>query len=399
MKHTVTFLTSPLLAWINGIKPTSLILGAWFCAGQASYAESPASVQHVKVFQQDGRFAAWPANGGMWAWGNEILVCYTEADHLDITGHSYDRATAWSMFARSLDGGESWTREDAYAQGITGAGHDHRVHQGKPLRSLTEPIDFSHPDFAMLFHRQHIHQGDSFFYYTYDRGKSWAGPFKFPRLDTNGLAARTDYIIDGPREALVFLTATKSDGREGRIAAFRTEDGGVTWRRIAWIGDEPEPGRDFAIMPASVRLAPEKLLTVIRHRRHRERAQTWLTSFVSEDNGHTWKQVADPVSDNVNTPAAVIKLPDGRLVLAYVFRNRDADGSSVCAKISSDGGQSWGPEIVLREKEGASGDVGYPRIVRRPDGKLVISYYWNHALRKNLPPYRYIAATIWDLEK
>jgi hypothetical protein len=105
------------------------------------------------------------------------------------------------------------------------------------------------------------------------------------------------------------------------------------------------------------------------------------------------------VPDNVNNPAALIKLPDGRLVLAYVFRNRDADGSSVCAKISLDGGQSWGPEIVLREKEGASGDVGYPRIVRRSDDKLVISYYWNHALRKDLPPYRYIAATIWDLEK
>jgi hypothetical protein len=307
------------------------------------------------------------------------------------------------MFARSLDGGETWTREDAYAQGITGAGHDHRVHQGKPLRSLAEPIDFSHPDLAMLFHRQHIHQGDSFFYYTVDRGKSWAGPFKFPRLDTNGLAARTDYIIDGPREALVFLTATKNDGREGRIAAFRTEDGGVTWRRIAWIGDEPETGRDFAIMPASVRLAPAKVLTVIRHRGgnagNGKKDHTRLTSFLSEDNGHTWKQVADPVPDNVNNPAALIKLPDGRLVLAYVFRNRDADGSSVCAKISLDGGQSWGPEIVLREKEGASGDVGYPRIVRRSDDKLVISYYWNHALRKDLPPYRYIAATIWDLEK
>jgi hypothetical protein len=26
----------------------------------------------------------------------------------------------------------------------------------------------------------------------------------------------------------------------------------------------------------------------------------------------------------------------------------------------------------------------------------VITYYWNNAMNPDLPPYRYIAATIWD---
>jgi len=383
----------------SNMKIIPLIFGITFCAAAAVLAEGSAPAEHVTVFQKDGRFAAWPANGGMWAWGDEILVCYTEADHLDSTGHSYDPATAWSMFARSLDGGQTWTREDAHAQGITASGHDHRLHEGQSFRTLTEPIDFTHPDFAMLVHRRHMHKGDGFFYYTYDRGKSWQGPFKLPLLDTEGLIARTDYIIDGPREATLFLTATKSDGREGWVAPFRTEDGGLTWERIAWIGDEPAGENDFAIMPATVRLGPEKLLTVIRHRvggPRRPDDRTWLTSFLSEDNGSTWQQLEDPVTDNINNPPALIQLPDGRLVLAYIFRNRDAEGSSVCIKISSDEGKTWGPEIALREKEGASGDVGYPRIVRRPDGKLVITYYWNHAKNPDVPPYRYIAATIWD---
>jgi hypothetical protein len=123
----------------------------------------------------------------------------------------------------------------------------------------------------------------------------------------------------------------------------------VTWRRIAWIGHEPEPGRDFAIMPASVRLAPERLLTVIRHRggnvENGKKDHTRLTSFLSEDNGHTWKQVADPAPDNVNNPAALIRMPDGRLVLAYVFRNRDADGS----------GRQAGYQLLLE-----------PRLAKRP---------------------------------
>jgi hypothetical protein len=389
-----------VVAWL-------VLTGAFASADVAIQSLPSGPVRHVEVFQKDGRFAGWPANGGMWAWGDEILVCYTEADHREHTGHTYNPATAWSMFARSLDGGVTWTREDAYSQGITGSGHDHnpRVHQGEPLRDLTEPIDFSRPDFAMLFHRSHMHKGDSFFYYTYDRGKSWEGPFKLPLLDTIGLIARTDYIIDGPREATVFLAATKSDGREGRVAAFRTEDGGMTWQRVAWIGAEPEPGNNYAIMPTSARLSPRSILSVIRHREQKK--GVWLTSFLSEDNGLTWEQMPSPVSDDVNSPGALIKLPDGRLVLAYVFRRPskvglvpgetyEHGGSSLCAKISSDGGQSWGPEIVLREKEGASGDSGYPRIVRRSDGKLVITYYWNHVLNPDVSPYRYIAATIWD---
>jgi len=34
-------------------------------------------VRHVKVFHQPGRFAGWPANNGIWQWGNEILVGFS----------------------------------------------------------------------------------------------------------------------------------------------------------------------------------------------------------------------------------------------------------------------------------------------------------------------------------
>jgi len=111
------------------MKIIPLIFGITFCAATAVLAEGSAPAEHVTVFQKDGRFAAWPANGGMWAWGDEILVCYTEGDHLKTKGHSYDPATVRSMFARSLDGGQTWTHEDAHAQGISASGHDHRLHE------------------------------------------------------------------------------------------------------------------------------------------------------------------------------------------------------------------------------------------------------------------------------
>jgi hypothetical protein len=61
------------------------------------------------------------------------------------------------------------------------------------------------------------------------------------------------------------------------------------------------------------------------------------------------------------------------------------------ARISTDQGQSWGPEIVLRQ-DGGSWDLGYSRSVQRPDGKIVSVYYFNDA-----PDHeRFIAATIWN---
>ena len=89
------------------------------------------------------------------------------------------------------------------------------------------------------------------FWFTYDKGKSWQGPFNFPQFG-NGVLARTDYLIEGPHEALVFLSQAKTNGREGRPFCARTVDGGVSWEFISYIGPEP-PG--FAIMPSTVRLA------------------------------------------------------------------------------------------------------------------------------------------------
>ena len=76
----------------------------------------------------------------------------------------------------------------------------------------------------------------------------------------------------------------------------------------------------------------------------------------------------------------------------------NGDGASpsprhgVRARLSSDGGRTWSEEIILRDDDGGT-DIGYPRSVQRPDGKVVTVYYlWD----KRSGPERYLAATIWD---
>jgi hypothetical protein len=205
------------------------------------------------------------------------------------------------------------------------------------------------------------------------------------------VASRTSYIVDGKQQMGVFLTVAKSNSREGRVVFARTEDGGVNWELVSWVGPEPE---GFDIMPSSLRLSPEELITVIRTRN--ADGTSCLTAYVSEDNGQSWNRINDPVTDTGRggSPPALVQLDDGRLALGYIYRSEH--GSRVNVRFSSNNGRTWSDEIMLRGGDGANRDAGYPRMVQRPDGKLLLIYYWNNALVEGGAPYRYIAYTIFD---
>ena len=47
-------------------------------------------VQHVTVRHEPGRCFGWPANGGIWSWGDEILVQYKDGEFQDKRIGSHD---------------------------------------------------------------------------------------------------------------------------------------------------------------------------------------------------------------------------------------------------------------------------------------------------------------------
>ncbi len=362
----------------------------------SSSDESWDGIRHIEVFYEEGRFAGWPANNAAWNWGDEILVGFVEAEHLTTDGfHTYNRDSARNRYARSLDGGETWTIQDAYELGQTGWAFDNNLPEEKaedPV-PLEEPIaDFTDPDFIITWMRYNYHDGPSIFYYSNDRGHEWHGPYEFPNLDTYGIGTRTDYLVNGPQELSAFHNAAKENGREGRVLHARTTDGGVTWERVSWLGPEPD---GFEIMPSTVRLSDSGLLTVLRVR-EADPVRDYVKAYRSHDNGETWEVSTAPVNDtgHYGAPPHMIQLEDGRLAVAYAYRSRY--GSRIAMRISSDNGENWGHEIPVRYGDGANADIGYPRMVQREDGKLVIIYYWNHDLREDKTPYRYIAASVVD---
>lgn len=340
------------------------------------------SHQNIVVFREPNRFAGWPANNGIWSWGNEIVVGFTLGQYKDNPkgGHPIDGdAPQVQRLARSIDGGVTWKIETPSYFDSNG--------QARVPTQCPGNIDFTQPNFAFMIRMQKSGSGYSHFYWSNDRCKTWFGPYQLPTFDRKGIFSRTDVIVNGKHDLTAFLTAAKEDGKEGRPLVVRTTDGGKSWTQQSWIGAEPGPG-GYAIMPSTVRLSPNELLTFIRCRSNNtETKRWWIEPYRSLDDGRSWTLEKGNSIDNAGNPPHLVKLRDGRIALTYGYRKVPY---GVRAKISSDGGRTWGQEIILRD-DGDSWDLGYPRTVQREDGKMVTVYYFNDKVDK----FRYIAGTIW----
>ena len=358
---------------------TRLLISFALLALASGAAEFPTN---VIVYREPGRLGGWPANHGIWSWGNEILVGFSAAYHKvnEANRHQQDHNKPEEpRLARSLDGGRTWTVEAnpdllPPAQG------------GREPADLKEPMDFSRPGFAMTLRFLDNNTGPSLLWFTCDKGRRWQGPFRFPQFG-KGIAARTDYIVESNRSALAFLTQAKDNGREGRPICVRTTNGALTWTLVSSIGDEPS---GFSIMPSSIRLPDGTLITTVRvHKGEGNR----IDSYVSHDNGSRWTlqgTVAETGAFNGNPPG-LLRLKDGRLCVTYGYRSKPY---SIRARLSRDDGKTWGDILTVRDG-GVAWDLGYPRTVQRPDGKLVTVYYFNDAPHSE----RFIAATIWEAPK
>jgi len=357
---------------------------------QSGSADGSSYIKHVVVCHQPGRFCGWPANNGVWIWGNEILVGFHQGDYVPRDcGHSIG-GNPRSLLARSLDGGETWTVEDP----------DNFVRDGGEAVPCPGNINFAHPDFAMRVEWTQ-------FFISYDRGKTWQGPYQFPDFGIeNPLTARTDYIVNGQRDCLVFLSTKEprvEAALQDRAFCIQTTDGGKTFRFVSWMTGEPIKIR--SVMPSTVRCSENHLVSALRRRLdvqisgpHKIR-KCWIDVYQSKDNGHSWEflsQVADTGNSNGNPPS-LVRLRDGRLCVTYAYRGICSayryrwEPQGIRARISQDNGKTWGQEITLRD-DARTWDIGYTRSVQRPDGKLVTIYYFTTQENKE----QHIAATIWD---
>ncbi len=357
------------------------------------FAEQPADIDHNIVALEKDRFHGWPANNGVWHWGDEILVGYTQGDISVEEGHNI-AGRQDSRFSRSTDGGETWTMFDPESF----LDDENTQFKGGGKRQLDRAMDFTHEGFALRVFATGYHGNDDpegGFYYSYDRGATWSGPYRLGDLNDREplrgmiLSPRTDYIVQGERACFIFISAKASQDGNERIGVIRTEDGGRSFEFVAWVTPESDDAR--AIMSQTVQLTNGRL--VLTHRnifRDRDREAT-IEAYVSEDRGVTWRHLSTiKTMKTSSNPPATVQLKDGRLVCIYGDRNV----KEIRGRYSTDDGETWGEEFVIRDDFAAlddDPDLGYTRLVQRADGKLVAMYYWATVDH----PQQHIAASIW----
>jgi len=372
------------------------ILSAAIAIGTAAASET-GTLRHGIAAGEKGKFCGWPANNGVWSWdgGREILVGYTIGDFVEQKGHNMkgggeEAEGLLSHLARSTDGGITWKTGDP--ANYVGDGHS----------SVPSPggIAFQSPGFAMRvvgtgYHGAHDENGS--FFVSYNRGQDWKGPYQFnglmedPNLKGKEFTGRTEYLVTGPDSCLLFLSSRGSDEayRDKSFVA-ETTDGGKTFRFVSWIVPLKNPHR--AVMPAVARLKDGSLVAALRRRQHGT-GDCWVDAYGSTDNGRTWtflSRVGEAGKENGNPPA-LVALEDGRIACSYADRTR----VKMYLRLSSDGGKTWGEEVVLRDDyqpdKFKDKDIGYPRLAVNHENQIVAMYYW--ATKEQ--PQNFIAATLW----
>ncbi|MCA9062411.1 MAG: exo-alpha-sialidase [Planctomycetaceae bacterium] len=333
------------------VTPASRILLAFLTITlwiPCSQAQPGHVLQHQIVYQHDGHFAGWPANNGIWNWGDEIVVGFTLGHYRKNPdgGHDIDRERpSTTRQARSRDGGVSWETEVPAFIDVNG--------RERATTQLTSAIDFSNPNLALRFR-------DDRFYASTDRCHTWSGPFQLPTFGRPELLARTDYIIESPQQVTAFVAASKDNGKEGQPLCIRTTNGGLTWNRVGWIGQQPPETYGYAIMPATVALGDRGYLSMIRRGGVFDgEKQWWLETWLSPDLGQSWYQLDQPRIENAGNPATLTRLKNGEIAMTYGWR---LPPYGIRGKVSYDNGQSWSSEFVLTA-DGVSWDLGYPRTI------------------------------------
>lgn len=274
------------------------------------------------------------------------------------------------VLARSLDGGETWTIEgpnvDFEAKTVSAA----------PAFDLSEAI--------IRVCGGYDHGGEKCaksggFYISKDRGKSWAGAYSFDGIELSDKQKNTSRtcVLDG----LVFLSAANKHHWGSDFTFCATHDGAKFVGKSIVLDDDAR-----AVMPAAAKVKDR--IVVAMRRRGGGRPGGWIDSVFSDDGGVTWSEpihVADTGKDNGNPPALI----ECGGVLYCAYANRSEHNIEVMK--SEDRALSWKAHALLRK--GGAPDIGYPRLFKRDDGRLVCVYYWTDDFKG---PQR-IEATIFDM--
>ncbi|GMU20666.1 MAG: hypothetical protein AMXMBFR13_07630 [Phycisphaerae bacterium] len=268
-----------------------------------------------------------------------------------------------------------------------------------------------------------------FFLRSPDKGKTWE---KVPTVIANphggeyGITRHDTPIIrrpDGKTLLATFSMAGKTeDGKEteGEPAVFSSTDQGVTWTFLSRPIVDPT-GRGLFIYPTLLQLSNGELQCYVVHLAKKgyypvEGLLNAMAVVSSSDGGKTWSEptvISGKGAGAWKNPGKEghmyrspwpIQLQDGRILVIFARRRQPTGIGGI---ISTDGGNRWSEEFIIRDdgntwtdgkhEEGDWGDLGYPVACQFEDGQIFTAYYFNNDEAHPQGGTRFIGASTFRL--
>lgn len=372
----------------------------------------PLHLDHGIVHRDESAFCGWPFYCGLWRTGDgSVLTGFKKIPATYANGGeiSHTRLTVGQgrlLLARSHDDGVTWGGSDL--QPVFDLGDTAARIQGDGGESYAgeAPLDFHDSDtIVMAGALPALLKPDSraWLRASSDGGRTWRKPILLP-LD--GLANVTGHGPPTTRHdgmALLGVSTTSADGWTNRPLVYASPDG-IAWHFLSFVTPAVDGGsavsdRAGPIIFGAIRhfytrllaLRDGRILASVRFQRDATGVM-WTDIFASDDGARTWRFLSR-VND-WGAPGDIVEMADGRIVCVYGYRLAP---SGIRARVSEDGGRTWGRELLLRD-DGGSWDLGYPRVIEVAPGRLLTVYYMNcrdDPIQMN-GGVRHIARTIFE---
>jgi hypothetical protein len=372
-----------------------------------------AACDHGIVYRDDRAFCGWPFYCGLWKFPDGDIAAgfkdipSTYAADGDISHARLTVGQGRLFLIRSRDDGQTWDADSrqpvfdladdalriAREHGESYAGH--------------APLDFLDPRVVVISGALPAllkPNSRAWIRASAAGGRTGRPPILLPLGGLRNLTGHGPPTVRADGMCLLGLSTTSADGWTNRPLVYASTDG-IEWHFLSFVTAAIEGGsatsdragplifgaiRHFYTRPLALR--DGRILASVRFQREATGVM-WTDVFESEDGARTWRFLSR-VND-WGAPGDLVETSDGRIVCVYGYR---LPPPGIRARVSEDGGRTWGRELVLRD-DGGSWDLGYPRVIETSPGKLLAVYYMNRRddpIQRN-GGVRHIARTTFEL--
>lgn len=346
-----------------------------------------ANVDHKVVYRKENEFAGWPHVMGYWNIGDgEILqqirattTTYPDADAIAHNKLGGQGAVTKMLSFRSKDYGRTWSgpqdnifgKIDRTMAGAKDLGDLHLDYRDKNVLIANNATAFAAPNSRTTVR------------VSKDRGHSWSKPFEVPLDGLHSASGMNSVLIRPDGTALIWLIEV-IDGFDRHPCVFALPPRGLDFHFLSFVTPKVDVFRNTAgdwkpplayagqhwFYPRGYLLPSGRMLCALRSQRGPQGVM-WTELYKSDDGGRTWSFFSR-VND-FGAPGSLVIKKDGRLVMVYGYRLMP---SGIRARVSTDEGATWGPELIVRD-DGGSWDLGYPNAWEMDDGRICAIYYFN----------------------